>query len=110
MILIRRTRPTPPPQCSSLCHRAEPCSVSINGACDAGAKFSLGDTVVHAEYGQGVVDTMVTLGPMNRWTYWVSRWDGRGAPPALYVADRYPASAKELKHHKLQPAVILRRR
>lgn len=81
-----------------------------NGRCDAGVKFSLGDTVVHATYGQGVVDTIMTVGPMNRWVYWVSSWDGRGAPPALYVADRFPAPARDLKHHRLQPVVVVRRR
>lgn len=110
MILIRRTRPAPPPRCSSLCHPAEPCSVTGSGRCDAGLKFALGDTVAHEEYGQGVVDTIVTVGPMVQWVYWVSRWDGRGDPPALYVADRYPANAKHLKHHKLRPIVVTRRR
>lgn len=84
--------------------------MSINGACDAGAKFSLGDTVIHPTHGQGIVDTIRSVGPMHTWVYWVSLWNGRGAPPALYVADRFPATAKELKHHYLKPVVVVRRR
>lgn len=111
MILVRRSRPQPPPACSSLCHPSERCSVSGSSLCDARARFWVGDFVQHEDGRTGQVDTMVCVGAMHRWVYWVSEWNGRGAPPFLYVAQRFPASHRELQAAAVpKPVFVVRRR
>ena len=71
--------------------------------------IKLGDFVEDPATGRrGIVDTIAQFkdGPVA----YVSGWDGRGAPPFLYVAARFIATVRSLRRAELPGPVVVRRR
>lgn len=67
----------------------------------------VGDFVLYAGKITGIVDTICNV-PTK--VYYVSEWNGRGAPPTLFVAKRYIAEPSEIKVVEKPARAVIRRR